>query len=107
MNLGLEGKAAIVCASTRGLGRACAEALLAEGVHVVINGRDVRRTEHTAGELLEQWPGQVIGIAGDVTEPEGRKALLAALIALHVIAQRGVCIAEPLRPLVFLAGVRP
>ena len=78
MNLGIAGKSAIVCASTSGLGNACAEALLAEGVHVVINGRHAERTKAVADELLARWPGQVLAAAGDVTTPEGRNALLAA-----------------------------
>jgi 3-oxoacyl-[acyl-carrier protein] reductase len=78
MDLGLTGKTAIVCASTSGLGRACAEALLAEGVHVVINGRHPERTEAVARELGETWPGRVAGVTGDVTTIEGRAALLAA-----------------------------
>lgn len=77
MNLGLEGKTAIVCASTSGLGLACAEALLAEGVHVAINGRHAERTKAVADELLARWPGQVLAVVGDVTTPEGRNALLA------------------------------
>ena len=40
MDLGIAGRTAIVCASSRGLGRACAEALAREGVHVTLNGRD-------------------------------------------------------------------
>jgi 3-oxoacyl-[acyl-carrier protein] reductase len=40
MNLGIEGRTAIVCASSQGLGLACAQALAQEGVHVLINGRD-------------------------------------------------------------------
>jgi 3-oxoacyl-[acyl-carrier protein] reductase len=43
MDLGIVGRQALVCASSRGLGRACAEALAAEGVQVVINGRDSNR----------------------------------------------------------------
>jgi 3-oxoacyl-[acyl-carrier protein] reductase len=43
MDLGISGRRAVVCASSKGLGRACAEALLAEGVDVVINGRDPER----------------------------------------------------------------
>ena len=45
VNLGLSERTAIVCASTAGLGRACAEALLAEGVRVVVNGPDTPRTD--------------------------------------------------------------
>ncbi|MDB5583086.1 MAG: 3-oxoacyl-ACP reductase [Bradyrhizobium sp.] len=78
MDLGLNGKTAIVCASTRGLGRACAEALLAEGVRVVINGRHAERTEAVAHEFGGRWPGRVIGVTGDVTTTDGRSALLDA-----------------------------
>ena len=78
MNLGLANRTAIVCASTAGLGRACAEALLAEGARVVINGRDSARTEAAAQDMSALWPDRVIGITGDVTTPEGRAALLAA-----------------------------
>lgn len=78
MNLGIAGRAAIVCASTAGLGRACAEALLAEGASVVVNGRDLARTEAATTELEARWPGQVRGVAADVTTLEGRAALLAA-----------------------------
>ena len=47
MDLGIAGKSALVCASSRGLGRACAHALAAEGVRVVVNGRDPERLEVT------------------------------------------------------------
>ena len=78
MDLGIAGRRAIVCASTRGLGRACAEALLAEGVQVIVNGRDGDRTRAVADALAAQHPGRVTGICGDVTTADGRRALLAA-----------------------------
>ena len=74
MDLGIAGRTALVCASSRGLGRACAEALAAEGVHVVINGRDPARLAATAAEI---GPG-VRAVAADVETSEGRAALLAA-----------------------------
>jgi 3-oxoacyl-[acyl-carrier protein] reductase len=78
MNLGLSGRAAIVCGSSAGLGLACAEALLAEGVSVVINGRDADRLTVTAARLEKCWPEQVTAIVGDVTSPGGRAALIAS-----------------------------
>lgn len=78
MDLGIEGRTAIVCGSTRGLGRACAEALLAEGCRVIVNGRDHDRTMRAAVELLRRWPGRVVAVPGDVTSAEGRAALLRA-----------------------------
>jgi 3-oxoacyl-[acyl-carrier protein] reductase len=78
MDLGIAGRTAIVCASRSGLGRACAEALAQEGVHVVINGRDAGRLEETARELRKVARGDVRLAVGDVTTAEGRSALLAA-----------------------------
>src|SRR5205814_1324830 len=65
------------CASSRGLGRACAEALAAEGVNVVINGRDPARLVQTAEELARRFPVNVQHVCADVTTPAGRDALLA------------------------------
>jgi 3-oxoacyl-[acyl-carrier protein] reductase len=78
MDLGIAGRNAIVCASSRGLGRACAEALAAEGVNVVINGRDQARLEQTAAELRKSAKGKITVAAGDVTTEQGRAAVLAA-----------------------------
>ena len=78
MDLGIAGRHAIVCASSRGLGRACAEALAAEGVHVVVNGRDPDTLAATAAELAEHHPVTVTPVVADVTTPAGRAALLAA-----------------------------
>ena len=78
MDLGISGRRAIVCASSKGLGRACAEALLAEGVQVVINGRDPERLARTAEELRVNFRPEVIPVVADVTTSAGRAALLAA-----------------------------
>ena len=56
MDLGIAGKSAIVCASSQGLGLACAEALIAEGVAVVINGRDEAKLATTADALRAASP---------------------------------------------------
>jgi 3-oxoacyl-[acyl-carrier protein] reductase len=77
MNLGIDGRWAIVCASSQGLGRACAEALAAEGVNVVINGRDPDRLGKTAA-ALEANGVQVRSVAADITTDAGREQLLAA-----------------------------
>ena len=78
MDLGLKGKRAIVCASTRGLGRACAQALLREGAAVIVNGRDARTVVEATEALARETGGDVRGVAGDVTTADGRAALLAA-----------------------------
>jgi 3-oxoacyl-[acyl-carrier protein] reductase len=78
MDLGIAGRKAIVCASSRGLGRACAEALAAAGCEVVINGRDRDRLMATADELRKTTGAKIIPVAADVASPEGQKALFAA-----------------------------
>src|SRR5580698_7557154 len=78
MDLGIAGKKAIVCASSQGLGLACATALAAEGVDVVINGRDAAKLEATAKALRATVKANVTAVAADVTTAAGRAALLAA-----------------------------
>jgi 3-oxoacyl-[acyl-carrier protein] reductase len=78
MDLGIAGRKAIVCASSRGLGRACAMALAEAGCEVVINGRDAKRLELTASEIREKTGANVIAVTGDVATPEGQAALFAA-----------------------------
>jgi 3-oxoacyl-[acyl-carrier protein] reductase len=78
MDLGLSGKRAILCASSRGLGRACAEALAAEGVAITINGRDGDVLSQTADEIRQATGATVTPVAADIDTPEGRAALLAA-----------------------------
>jgi len=85
MDLGLTGKQAIVCASSQGLGRACAEALAAEGVDVVINGRDKDRLEQTAAEIRAATGVTVTPVVADITSNEGRANLLAALEAPDIL----------------------
>ncbi|MCH7942368.1 MAG: SDR family NAD(P)-dependent oxidoreductase, partial [Proteobacteria bacterium] len=78
MDLGIAGKKAIICASSKGLGRACAHALAREGVNVTINGRNPQTLEATAEEIRAATGVEVATMAIDVTTPEGRAAVLAA-----------------------------
>ncbi|MEJ8571920.1 SDR family oxidoreductase [Microbaculum marinum] len=78
MDLGIRGKRAIVCASSRGLGRACAEALAEAGCDVVINGVDADRLQRVAGEIAAATSQNVTPVAGDVSTPECQEALMAA-----------------------------
>jgi 3-oxoacyl-[acyl-carrier protein] reductase len=78
MNLGIAGRRALVCASSRGLGRACARALAAEGVEVVINGRDAARLEATADEIRRESGVRVAAVVADLCTEAGRAALIAA-----------------------------
>ena len=79
MDLGIAGRKAIVCASSRGLGRACAYRLAEAGCEVVVNGRDKARTEATAAEIAKQFGAKVIPVVADVATAEGQKALFAAM----------------------------
>lgn len=79
MDLGLTGKTAIVCGSSDGLGLACATALAEAGARVLLNGRSPERLAAAAERLMARFPGQVSSVAADVTTPEGRAALFAAL----------------------------
>jgi 3-oxoacyl-[acyl-carrier protein] reductase len=78
MDLGIAGRKAIVCASSKGLGRACAESLAEAGCEVVINGRDAAGLEKVAAEIRAATGGKVKAVAADVATPEGQAALLAA-----------------------------
>ncbi len=78
MDLGLSGKKAIVCASSRGLGRACATALAREGAAVVINGRDEERLAKTAEEIRAQTGATVTPVVANLDDPADRDRLVAA-----------------------------
>ena len=78
MDLGIEGRTALVCASTRGLGRACAEALAAEGASVVVNGRHAASVADAAGAIAERFAVEARGVVADLSTPEGRRQVLEA-----------------------------
>jgi 3-oxoacyl-[acyl-carrier protein] reductase len=78
MDLGIAGRTAIVCASSKGLGRGCAEALAQAGCTVVINGRDGATLEATASAIRAATGATVIAVVADVSTRAGQDALLAA-----------------------------
>ncbi len=78
MDLGIKGRKAIICASSKGLGKACAMTLAKDGVHVFINGRNEEALEKTAQEIRETTGSEVTAVACDVTTVEGREKILAA-----------------------------
>jgi 3-oxoacyl-[acyl-carrier protein] reductase len=92
VDLGIAGRWAVVCASSQGLGRACAEALLAEGVNVVINGRSADKLAVTASELraAPSCEGEVVAAAADITTAEGRATLLAAAPQVDILVTNNV-----------------
>ncbi|MGB0682415.1 MAG: SDR family oxidoreductase [Magnetovibrionaceae bacterium] len=78
MDLGIKGRKALVCAASKGLGRACAEALAMEGCEITIAARTAEVLEATAEEIRAATGVKVQAIACDVTTEEGRAALLTA-----------------------------
>jgi 3-oxoacyl-[acyl-carrier protein] reductase len=78
MDLGINGRKAIVCASSRGLGKGCAQALARAGASLVINGRDAATLDRTAEEIRRATGASVIPVVANVATPEGQRALLAA-----------------------------
>ncbi|MFL6662954.1 MAG: SDR family NAD(P)-dependent oxidoreductase, partial [Rhizobacter sp.] len=85
MKLGIEGKWALVCAASKGLGKGCARALVEEGVNVVITARGDEALQATAAELRALQRGEVRAVAGDITTPEGRAAALAACPQVDIL----------------------
>jgi 3-oxoacyl-[acyl-carrier protein] reductase len=78
MDLGIAGRKAVVCAASKGLGRASATALAAAGCDVLITARGRDRLEATAAEIRAATGARVTTVVGDVTTREGRAAILAA-----------------------------
>jgi len=81
MDLGIAGKYALVCGASKGLGFGCAQALVREGVHVLIVARGVEALEAAANKLIADSArpadAQVQFIAADITAAEGRAAVFA------------------------------
>jgi 3-oxoacyl-[acyl-carrier protein] reductase len=78
MDLGIKGRNALVCAASKGLGRACAMSLAREGVNVTIVARGREALDKTAADIRAASGVKVTAIAADITTPEGRLAALAA-----------------------------
>jgi 3-oxoacyl-[acyl-carrier protein] reductase len=85
MDLGIRGKKAIVCASSKGLGRGCAMALAEAGCDLVVNGRDSAVLAKTASELRDRYGVNVTEIVGDVALPDVQKAMLSACPAPDIL----------------------
>jgi len=78
MDLGISGRTALVCASSRGIGRACAEELGEAGCRVIVNGRNGEKLAETAEAVKARGAAEVIPVLADVSSPEGQKRLLEA-----------------------------
>ncbi|MGB3386492.1 MAG: SDR family oxidoreductase [Pseudaminobacter sp.] len=85
MDLGIRGKTAIVCASSRGLGRGCALALAEAGCDLVMNARKADVLADTAREIRSRFGVNITEVAGDIADPSTQKALLAAAPAPDIL----------------------
>jgi 3-oxoacyl-[acyl-carrier protein] reductase len=85
MDLGIAGKRALVCASSRGLGLGCAEALAAEGVDLVMNARGSETLEAAAQAIRDAHGVKVVTVAADVTTLDGQAAVLAAAKGVDIL----------------------
>jgi 3-oxoacyl-[acyl-carrier protein] reductase len=85
MDLGLKGRTALVCAASKGLGKACAMALAREGVSVTITARTRETLEATAAEIRSATGATVAVVVGDITTPQGRAEALAATPNLDIL----------------------
>ncbi len=78
MDLGIAGRQAIVCASSKGLGKACALALAQAGCDLVVNGRNGDEVSRTGTEIRERTGVRIVEVVGDLNDPATRQALIAA-----------------------------
>jgi NAD(P)-dependent dehydrogenase (short-subunit alcohol dehydrogenase family) len=76
MDLGLNGKVAVITGASKGIGYACAQTLLREGAHVAICARDRTRLEEAAGELWEEGGGEVLPIQADMGSRDDARRLM-------------------------------
>lgn len=89
MNLGIAGRRALVIGGSRGMGRACAEALAAEGVLVTIAARKVEPLRQAAAEIGAATGRPVAAVSLDITTAEGRTAALEACPAPDILINNG------------------
>ncbi len=85
MDLGISGKRAIVCASSKGLGLGCARALAEAGVDLVMNARGAAALEAAAEAIRKDFGVTVTAVAADITQPEGREAVLSAAAKTDIL----------------------
>lgn len=85
MDLGISGKRALVCASSKGLGLGCAEALAEAGVNLVMNARGAEALEASAAAIRGKYGVDVVTVAADVTTEEGRAAVLKEAEGVEIL----------------------
>ncbi len=90
MDLSIRGRQAIVCASSRGLGKACATSLAREGCLVFINGINETRLQTTADEIGKTTGAEVVPVVADINTQVGRDILVAACPDADILVNNNV-----------------
>ena len=85
MDMGIKGKTALICGSSKGLGRGCAEALAAEGVNLVMNARTSSNLERTAEKIRKTYKVEVKTIACDITTVDGQNKVFDTISDLDIL----------------------
>ncbi|MFM9884777.1 MAG: SDR family oxidoreductase [Burkholderiales bacterium] len=85
MDLGIKGRKAIICASSKGLGRACATSLAREGVIIYLNARNEALLNQTAAELRAETGATVFAVVADINTEAGRAKLVAACPSADIL----------------------
>lgn len=85
MDLGIKGKRALICASSRGLGLGCAESLAEAGVDLVMNARGSEALEAAAQAIRDRFGVDVVTVAADITTEAGQKAVLAKAEGVDIL----------------------
>ena len=85
MDLGISGKKALVCASSKGLGKGCALALAEAGVDLVLNARGSDALNETAEAIRSRFNVHVEAVVADITTPEGQEEVLARAGAVEIL----------------------
>ncbi len=89
MDLGITGRTAILLGSSRGLGRACAESIAREGVHVVVNGRNADDVERAAREISNTYGVSATAVVGDAFDEDTQARLVAAAPRPDIVLLNG------------------
>lgn len=85
MDMGISGKRALVCASSKGLGLGCAEALAEAGVNLVMNARGEEALDKAAGDIRARYGVEVVAVAADITTEGGRAKVLEAAQGVDIL----------------------
>ncbi len=89
MDLGIRGKRALVCASSKGLGLGCAEALAQARVNLIINGRNEASLVKLAAKFHDEYQVEVEVVAADLTTREGRDVVKSSAAGVDILVTNG------------------